>query len=110
MFVVKGRQRTERITFFALHKGGVVGAKDDDSVLSQWTACPHVAWHNGAFVKMKEEHCALFLWMVGSRAEVRDWIEELEIPLCDGGAHKGRYVGFRNDAVRGMDRFWRMPW
>ena len=40
---------------------------------------------------------------------MRDWIRKQEIPPLDGGAEKGLYVGFRNDAGRAMERFWRMP-
>ena len=106
---VQRQLRKQRMTSAAVQNGGGLEVKEEEWALSQWTAGRHVAWHNGGLCEVKEGDGVLCLWMAGSRADVRDWIERLEIPLRDGCAQKGRYVGFRNNAVRAMERFWRMP-
>ena len=66
------------------------------------TVMAHIAWHNG--VMETPERTVMTLWIASSRLEIEKWWEAKEIPLSEGGARKGQYVGFRDDAMRAIER------
>ena len=62
----------------------------------------HIAWHNGVMEEPKQT--AFPLWIVGSRAEIIQWLQSQEIPLTVGKSWKGKYIGFRDTYDRAIER------
>ena len=61
-----------------------------------------LAWQNGGWET--PEGTVMTLWIAGPREEVLHWWVTKEIPLSEGGAGKGQYVGFRDHPRRALER------